>query len=50
MATGDGLWRQDGNGWQLVPELSGGDTGWVMTIYETKDGTPWLGAADGLWR
>ena len=50
MATGDGLWRQDGNGWQLVPILSGGDTGWVMTIYETKDGTPWLGAADGLWR
>ena len=42
--------RQDGNGWQLVPELSGEDTGWVMTIYETKDGTLWLGAEHGLWR
>ena len=44
MATGNGLWRQDEGSWQLLEGF-----GEVMTIYETKDGTLWVGAEDGLW-
>ena len=40
------LWRQDGNGWQLVHEI----IGWPEFIYESTDNTLWLGTGDGLWR
>ena len=37
----NGLWRQDGNGWQMVLELSSSDDEF-SAFHETEDGTLWL--------